>query len=62
MLKKKIKNIYMNVKMLTDKDCEEIGTAVGALTVKLLQFLYDMMKELKRLSGFFNTNEDTKQS
>ena len=48
--------------MLTDEDCEEIGTAVGMLTIKLFKFLFEMIDELKRLSGFFNTNKDTKQS
>tara|TARA_Y100000114_G_scaffold60413_1_gene55424 strand:- start:28 stop:216 length:189 start_codon:yes stop_codon:yes gene_type:complete len=62
MLKKKIKYIYMNVKMLTDEDCEEIGTAVGMLTIKLFKFLFEMIKEFKRLTGLFNSNEDTKQS
>ena len=52
----------MNVKMLTDEDCEEIGTAVGMLTIKLFKFLFEMIKEFKRLTGLFNSNEDTKQS
>ena len=48
--------------MLTDEDCEEIGTAVGMLTIKLFKFLCEMVQELKRLTGLFNSNKDTKQS
>ena len=29
--------------MLTDEDCEEIGTAVGMLTIKLFKFLFEMV-------------------
>ena len=47
---------------LSEKDCEEIGTAVGMLTIKFFKFLFEVIDDLKRLSGFFNTNKDTKQS
>ena len=56
-------NLFLYIyKMLTEEDCEEIGTAVGMLTIKFFKFLFEMIDELKRLSGFFNTNKDTKQS
>ena len=48
--------------MLTEEDCEEIGTAVGMLTIKLFKFLCEMIQEFKKLTGFFNSNKDTKQS
>lgn len=48
--------------MLTDEDCEEIGTAVGMLTIKLFKFLCEMVQELKRLTGLFNSDEDPKKS
>ena len=47
---------------LSEKDCEEIGTAVGMLTIKLFKFLFEMIDDLKRLTGLFNSDKDTKQS
>jgi hypothetical protein len=61
MLKKKNKK-YIYMKMLTEEDCEEIGTAVGFLAIKIFKFLFEMVNEFKRLTGLFNTNKDTKQS
>jgi hypothetical protein len=48
--------------MLTDEDCEEIGTAVGFLAIKIFKFLIEMVNEFKKLTGFFNSDKDTKQS
>ena len=48
--------------MLTDEDCEEIGTAVGFLAIKIFKFLFEMVKEFKRLTGLFNSDEDPKKS
>lgn len=58
--------------MLTDEDCEEIGTAVGFLAIRIFKFLIEMVNEFKKLqessfgslrrTGFFNSNKDTKQS
>mgnify|MGYP003141357313 CR=1 FL=1 len=61
-IKKNISIVYMRSRMFTDEDCEEIGTAVGMLTIKLFKFLCEMVQELKRLTGLFNSNKDTKQS
>lgn len=58
--------------MLTDEDCEEIGTAVGFLAIKIFKFLIEMVNEFKKLqessfgslrrTGFFNSDEDPKKS
>lgn len=48
--------------MLTDEDCEEIGTAVGFLAIRIFKFLIEMVHEFKKLTGFFNSDEDPKKS
>ena len=47
---------------LSENDCEEIGTAVGMLTIKLFKFIFEVIEDLKRLTGLFNPDEKTHQS
>ncbi len=42
--------------MLSEADCEEIGTAVGMLTYKLFKVIYVLMKDLK---GLFNSHKNS---
>lgn len=40
--------------MLTEKDCEEIGTSVGILMIKFFKIIN------KLIGSFFNSNKKTK--